>query len=304
MRERGCAVKRIIATTAGMAAIIGFTGCASTWDDLTSRRFRDKPFDTVFRKEDPVHVLRSNPDGGERARAMLRLEEPLANGRPETEQDEMMQILTTAATSDPSPWVRLAAIDALGRFRDARTADALVAAYHQAEGRPARATPPTPTGPIQPASGGRGESFVNDRLGLSGPQGFSSDQVMNIRGRSLDSLAKKTDPKIVNFLAVVASGKELPADEDPAVKDFVRQRAVAGLGKIRTQESIAALGTVLAAENGKDVTLTHLAHEGLVELTGQKLPPDPEKWGAVVQAGVQVAPESGTIQKAIDIKLP
>ncbi len=289
-----------------MAAVSGLTGCASTWDDMTSRRFREKPFGTTFRKDDPVQVLRSNPDGADRARAMKNLQEPLAIGRPEAEQEEMMQILATAAASDPSPWVRLAAIDALGRFRDPRTADALVAAYHQADGRLTRPTPPPPPeGAIRPASGSRGDpSALADRFGLAGPQGFSSDQVANIRGRSIDALAKKTDPKIVNFLANVAKGQELPPEEDPAAKDFVRQRAVAGLGKIRTKEAAVALATVLTAENGKDVPLMHLAHEGLVGLTGQKLPADPEKWNAIVQTDFQIAPEPGVLQKAVSMELP
>jgi len=290
-----------------MAVVSGLTGCASTWDDMTSRRFREKPFGTIFHKDDPVQVLRSNPDGGERARAMKNLEEPLAIGRPESEQEEMMQILASAAASDPSPWVRLAAIDALGRFRDPRATDALVAAYHQADGRPSRPTqpPPPPAGSIHPASGGRGDpSFLNDRLGLMGPQGFSPDQVANIRGRSLESLANKTDPKVVNFLANVAKGQELPPDEDPTSRDFVRQRAVAGLGKIRTKESVVALTAVLTAENGKDVPLSHLAHTGLVGLTGQKLPADPEKWNAIVQTGFEIAPEPGGIQRAVSFELP
>ena len=114
--EWGCAVTRLIAMVALVAA---GSGCASTWETMTSRQFRDKPFGTMFGTEDPLTVLRENPDGETRARAMRRLKEPAANGRPQAEQEEALQILSTAATSDSSPWVRMAAIDALGKFQDA-----------------------------------------------------------------------------------------------------------------------------------------------------------------------------------------
>ena len=41
------------------------------------------------------------------------------------------------------------------------------------------------------------------------------------------------------------------------------------------------------------------AHQGLVHLTGKKLPPDPEKWGEVVQAGVKIAPELSWVETTV-----
>ena len=61
---------------------------------------------------------------------------------------------------------------------------------------------------------------------------------------------------------------------------------------------------MLAAEKGKDVTLTHLAHAGLVSLTGQKHPDDPATWGQVVQAGFEIAPEPTGIDRAVGIFTP
>lgn len=69
---------RLIAVAALVAA---GSGCASTWESMTSRRFRDKPFETMFESEDPLTTLRESPDGETRARAMRRLKEPAANGR-------------------------------------------------------------------------------------------------------------------------------------------------------------------------------------------------------------------------------
>src|SRR5687768_6497570 len=119
--------------------VLGVTGCASTWDTLSSKRFREKPWETAFGTDDPLQVLRTSSDGEERARAMRRLKEPLADGRSEADQEVAFEILATAAASDPSPWVRMAAIDALGRFQDPRATEALAVAFHQATGKPANA---------------------------------------------------------------------------------------------------------------------------------------------------------------------
>jgi hypothetical protein len=275
------------------ALVAASSGCASTWETMTSRQFRDKPFETTFGTEDPLTVLRENPDGETRARAMRRLKEPAANGRPQAEQEEAVQILSTAATSDPSPWVRMAAIDALGKFQDPRAVETLAAAYYQASGR----SEPAPQTQTVVAAGGRQPGALADRLGLLGPQGFPSDQAANVRGRALEALARTGRPEAVEFLARVAGGQELPANEDPAANDFVRQRAVAGLGQVRSKEAVYALARVLAVEHGKDVTLTNLAHGGLGSLTGQNQPADPRAWGAVIQTGFEIAPEQNLLQR-------
>jgi hypothetical protein len=102
---------------AAVAATVGLTGCASTWDTMSSKRFRDDPFGVMFQSDDPMTVLRENPDGEARARAMRTLKEPGA----EPEQTEALEILSAAATTDPSPWVRVAAIDASTRWAGSRT---------------------------------------------------------------------------------------------------------------------------------------------------------------------------------------
>jgi hypothetical protein len=289
-------VARLIAVVALIAAA---SGCASTWETMTSRRFREKPFETTFGTEDPLQVLRENPDGEAKARAMRKLKEPAANGRPQAEQDEVMQVLTEAATSDPSPWVRVAAIDTLGKFRDPRAVEVLATAYYQAAGR--QEPPPAPVTPPVVTAGGREPGILADRLGLHGPQGFAPDQAANIRGRALEALARTGRPEAVEFLARIAAGQEIPADEDPAVRDFVRQRAVAGLGQVRSKEAVVALAGVLAAEHDKDITLTNLAHSGLVSLTGKNEPADPKAWDAVIRAGFEIAPEPNLLQRTVGL---
>ena len=66
---------------------------------------------------------------------MRRLKEPLRDNRTQQEQDAVIDVLARAATSDPSPVLRLAAIEALGRFEDPRAAGILVIAYQNAHGR-------------------------------------------------------------------------------------------------------------------------------------------------------------------------
>jgi hypothetical protein len=49
------------------------------------------------------------------------------------------------------------------------------------------------------------------------------------------------------------------------------------------------------------VTLTNLAHSGLVSLTGRNQPADPKAWDAVVQTGFEIAPEPGLLQKTFGL---
>jgi hypothetical protein len=276
------------------------SGCASTWETLGSRRFRESPYNTLFKSEDPLQVLRTNPDGEARARAMRELKEPATVGHSTLEQNEVMEMLTKDATSDPSPWVRMAAIDTLGRFKDPRAVEALTTAYRQATGR----DDPKPLPPVQQVAAGKGaplrdRGILGDRLGLHGPQGFPADQVANIRGQALDALAKTGHPHALEFVTRVATGEEAPTEADPLARDFVRQRAVASLGRIRQKDSVVALAKVLSAAHGKDIALAQMAHRELVDLTGQHLEEDPAKWNGVVQAGFEIAPEANWIERAI-----
>ncbi len=273
-------MRRSVRLTA-IALCLSPAGCASTWDEMWSKRFRSDPFGRTFGSdEDAVATLkRLEPgDAEERARAFQRLSEPGG-----ADQDAVVQMLSTAATTDTSPWVRVCAIDALGRFSDPRTTEILANAYHHADrvgGKSAE-----PAGPIQQAGGRVLAGTPGAVLGLSGPQGFPADQVANIRARSLDALGKTGRPDAVAFLARVAVGRATSETDEPMARDMARQRAVANLAAIRTKDSAVALQQVLSAESGKDIALASLAHTGLQTLTGKDLPADPSAWEGVVQAG-------------------
>jgi hypothetical protein len=260
-------------------------GCAGTWDAVSSRKFREDPFRAMFTREDPITVLRNKVDGNERADAMRRLTEPAKAGHGQAEQDEALQLLWTAATTDPSPVVRVAAIDALGRFDDPRAVRLLTDAYAKADGVPSDPAKLTSADLTQ-------EAHIDSVLTLA-PTGFEPSFVATLRSRTVTALSGKRSPEAVAFLAKVAAAE--PNGDDPQLDRDVRAAAVRGLGQMRSPDSVAALVGVLKQEAGRDVVLAQNAHEGLKGLTGKDLPADPEKWSAVVQAGVSVDPKPASL---------
>ena len=296
------------ALTIAAAALLP-AGCAGTWDAVTSRNFRDAPFKTLRNEmspEDAVAVLKAEPprSGDERAKAMLRLKEPLRDRRSQEDQDQVLAVLSRTATADKSVVLRNAAIDALGRFEDPRAPAVLMQAYQSADGRENAAGPKVPdAATIVPASGlsaGRlpTRSGLDPSL-LAGPTGFPDDTAAALRCRCLESLAHTNSVEAARFLAAVAGASG--ADVVPVGSDHpeVKQAAVRGLGRCRQQEAVLALAHVLGADAGKDPSLARGAHTGLVRLTGKKLPPDPQMWNEVVQAGVTLAPEPTPFENAL-----
>lgn len=295
-------------TIAVAAAALLPIGCASMWDAVTSRKFRSAPLKTVghvIAPEDPVAVLRADPprSGDDRAKAMHRLKEPAADKGTQDDQDRMMDVLTAAAAADPSPVVRFAAIEALGRFDDSRATTALMTAYQTADGLTAaeRAPPATEGSAVVPAGAGRyaARDRLDAAMALKGPAGYAPDTVAALRCQCLESLGRTNKPEAARFLAAVAGAAG--ADVAPPGSDDteVRQAAVRGLGSCRQPDAVVALAEVLKQQAGKDVILARQSHAGLVKLTGKRLPPDPEKWNEVAQAGVVLAPEPTWVESAI-----
>jgi HEAT repeat protein len=277
---------------------LGSVGCANTWDAMTSKAWRDAPFKRTFSSEDPMYVLRNKVEGDERAKAMRRLEEPASHGGSTAEQDEVLQILGDAATKEPSPVVRTAAIDALGRFKDPRVVRLLVAAYYQAEGQVGKAVN-APADPVQQVGLSR-ESL--DVVGLNVPTGFPPVFIATIRMKAVAALAATKQPEAVSFLAEVATRKpDTPTDEP---NRDIRIAAIRGLTAMRQKGCVEALAQVLAAEKGKDVAVVGTAHTGLVDLTGKQLPPDPDQWTKVAQGGVEIVPEPNMLQRVIHTATP
>jgi HEAT repeat protein len=298
-------VFRVLLLAGFAAAPLTLTGCAGFLDTIQSRKFRKEPFGTMQRAispEDPMVVLRADPprDGDDRAKAMRRLKEPLKNSGTQMDQDEVIDILARAATADPSPVLRLAAVDALGRFEDARAVQILMVAYQKASGQKDGGTPGNAAdAAIQQVSGGRRPTRNSDldRL-LAAPTGYPPETVTVIRSRTLESLGRTNTPEAAKFLASVAGGPSGGAVIDGSDDRDVRLAAVRGLTKCRQPESVVALAQVLGKEKDKDTAIVGRAHDGLVRLTGKNLPPDPQKWNEVVQAGVVIAPEPTWVENA------
>ena len=290
----GSAVTRFALLAAALSACT-LAGCAGTWDTISSRKVRQDPM-SLFKSEDPMTVLRTKISGSERAVAMRKVKEPAANGGSAAEQDEVMQILAQAATGDPSPVVRTAAIDALGRFRDPRGVQVLIAAYRKADGiaeSSVLAAAPT----IEPA-GSLGKREVDELQGLSGPMGFQPELTTTIRQRAATSLAQSNRAEAVAFLTRIAVGDGKGSAEKGDDRE-ARVAAVRGLGTMRQKPAVVALSQVLQVETGKDLVLASRAHEGLVDLTGKNLPADPAKWNSVVQSEFEIASGPTWVERTV-----
>lgn len=243
---------RLLATALGFACA-GSGGCAGFWDDVTSRDF--KPRD-VFVRPDPMTVLRDSTDGDARAKAYRSVAEPGQNGGTQREQDQVVQMVSSAAVSEPQPLVRMAAIEALGRFRDPRAVPAIISAYDAAE----KLTP---------------------------------DLATAVRGQALTALGKTENPQAVQFL-VQAAQKKPTADMSDRERQQVRDTrlaAVRGLKNFKgSADAAQAVAQIAGAE--KDVALRDRAKETYVAVTGQELPaerlnaaPQIQTVGATAPAG-------------------
>jgi HEAT repeat protein len=235
-------------------------GCTSFIDDVTSRNFRVR---NMFSTPEPMLVLRTSDDGDARAKAMYRLKEPTKSAGSEKDQDEVMRILTESATQDLRPICRLAAIEALGRFDDPRTAAVLVQAYQASKA-------------------------------------FTTEIANPIRCESLQALGRKNTPEALALLSSVASkpvdappaspikqASYNPNDElnktlgrydpDAQIARETRMAAVRGLGQSTNAAEAAKILIPVLAE--KDVALRDRAQESLQKVTGRRdVPAEPEAW--------------------------
>jgi hypothetical protein len=213
------------------------SGCVGFWDEVTSRN-RDWGF--VFSSPDPMMVLRDSDDGGRRAWALARLEEPLQNGGKQEDQDVYVAILTKTAVQDRDPLCRLAAIKTLGRYRDDRVPPCL-------------------------------RSVTEQQLP------YTSDMNNLLRQEALKALAETNSEVAMRHLIRVA--KEPPAEGSAYDRQEVLDRrltACRGLAKYNHPDAAEALYQVLQGE--RDIGLRARAHQSLVASTGKNLPPDPQTW--------------------------
>lgn len=234
-------------------------GCANFWDDVTDRGFE---FGSIFTKPNPYVVLNDSNDGTKRAKALRALHEPSQHGGAPGDQETVVKILTTAAISEHTAVARMAAIEALGKFKDPRAADALIAAYYAAD---------------------KYRTVSGDDIKYSG------EMAGMLRCQSLHALGRQGDPKAVEHLVTVL--KQPPARGPETDKQMVMDERIAAaraLAKFHDPRGEEALLNVM--KSGKDVALKGCAHESLQVATGKKLPADPEAWDNVLRpSGAQEA---------------
>lgn len=281
--------------TSAAAAALGLTGCAGTYDLVTSQRFKDRPFHTLFTKEDPIEVLEKVQEGDDRVRAMDNLKEPRENGGTAAQQGRVIAILQASATTEKRPLCRLAAVEALGRFKDPRAGQILIAAYHNA---PHDGGPAASVGSPEPVS----QASVNG-LGIKMAMStFTPQTVTTLQCRALEAIGKNRSPEGLQLLLQVATAPterpksngvepagalmSLEAINQPSEGDRadVRLAAIRALGNYE-KDAAATRALVGLLRTEKDVAVRGRAHESLVKITGQDLPADGEAWAKWLDKG-------------------
>lgn len=217
-------------------ALAGLAGCAgpNLWDDVTSRDFKFKAMFSA--SPDPMTVLRESSDGDARAKALAALKEPRANGRPDAEQEEAIQLLTRTAVTDPQPLCRAAAIRTLGRFRDERAVPALVQAYDTAGQLP-------------------------------------SEVAGALQSQALAALGETRQPAAVAVLVKTAT-QPTPAEASDRERQVVRDRRLAAVRALKNFEGSPDVASAMArlSESERDVALRDRARETYVKVTCKEPP--------------------------------
>jgi HEAT repeat protein len=244
---------------------LAVAGCAHNWDEITGNDFK---FRDLYKTPDAMTVLRDNPDGDARAKAMQRLKEPKKHGGTDAQQDEAVAILTRQAESALEPLCRLEAIRALGRFDDPRTTAPLVKAYYNA----------------------------------GNEKNFTPDISNQIRTCALTALGQKNQPEAMALLVQAAaprseskpnpvqpvgfdSDRAKPDSDGPAARE-IRLAAIRALGKTHNPQAIPVL---LPHLSDKDVAVRDEAHSALQSLTGLKnVQPDVQSWQAAMGSQVNL----------------
>jgi HEAT repeat protein len=219
-----------------LAALVTAAGCAEM-DEFSWRKMN---FEVFREPENPMQVIRESKDGSVRARALRCLREPLANGGSQEDQDAVVAVLNYSASHESQPWCRIAAIDALRKFKDPRAAEGLKEAYYRAGS-------------------------------------FTPDTATAIRCQALQGLGETGQSAAAEVLVRVL--REPPVegpDLDRDLKLRERNAAARALGNFKQYQATAALVEVLRTE--RDDALRDNAHQSLVQATGRDLPADAVVW--------------------------
>lgn len=284
---------RLIARTwlgGAAACALGLSGCAGMYDTITSERFKERPFHTLFVTEDPMTVLEKVQEGDDRVRAMRALKEPKENGGTAEQQDRAIAILKVSAVEEKRPLCRLAAVEALSRFKDPRVGPILIAAYHNAGNDAAPGAAPSEVSAA---------SFSGVKAAMST---FTPETVTNIQVLAVGSLSQHKNQDSVSLLVNLASTPAEPKKKPSSSIETASLTLDASMGPNETDQrdvrlaAIRSLGSfngdatavralVAILKTDKDVAVRGRAHESLQKITGQDLPPDGAAWQAWLDKG-------------------
>jgi hypothetical protein len=233
-----------------VACCAGLSGCANFWDDLTARGepYSDKWHRLWTREPDPLVVLQDEKckDGTMRARAFRRLVEPLQHGGSQQDQDLYIQILCKAAAAEATAPARMAAIEVLGRTKDARAVKGLEDAYYHA------------TDPLMP-----------------------TDAPTVLRCQALGALGATHQPAAIDLLTKVLKAPPVDKNSSDAERQHdidERSAAVRALATFHQAEATTALVAVLEKEH--EGALRGEARLALCSITGANFPDDAKAWQA------------------------
>jgi hypothetical protein len=215
-------------------------GCAPFWDEVLSR---ERDMHGYFHPPDPLVVLKESTDGERKAKALASLREPNQHGGRAEDQDVYVQILTSTACADRDPLCRLAAIQALGGFKDPRAAKAL------------------------------DDIFEQSKLP------FTQDFNNTIRQTALRSIERIGSDDSRQLLVRIARQPGPAQDASSVDRQQIQDEkliAIRALGKYHDNDSLDTLLFILESE--KDIALRDRAHQSLEDATGKTLPAEPQVW--------------------------
>jgi hypothetical protein len=226
-------------------------GCASLWDDVTSRDFE---FRSLWVKPDPLVVLRDSKDGDKRAKALRMLHEPAQFGEPPEQQDTYVRVLCTAAATERTALCRQAAIATLRTYKDARVYKG------QKETKP-----------------GQNDGYPGLEDAYYRASDFAPETAAILRCQVLEAVGQVGNPDAVPFLLTIVN--DLPVKGAERDKQQILEERIAAARALGHFKNLQAADTLLGIlQKEKDPGMRNVATMALQMETGKRFPEDAVAW--------------------------
>ena len=235
------------------------TGCAVTWDEMTSKEFKIGQLWST--PPAPMYVIENSSDGYARAKAFTKLDEARNDAAL---QNKQITILQQAALADRDPLCRMAAIRTLGRYTDPRAPKILSDVYYS----------------DPPKVGAEYKALIRQQA-LVALENTSPGEARAI-------FVKAAKQPAAELTASASRDRMEILDE--------RLAAVRALGKYNSPDSIDTLVGLLDKE--KDVAIKQCAAESLKNITKKDIPADGKLWHEYFASG-KVPPSTNNSMLAV-----